>query len=74
MGLFGFGGVGHKMEESRIQKDMNRIGATKGDHLRNCERCDHYLSPREAGSKLFGGCRAHQIKVFSNHVCSNFSR
>ena len=33
MGLFGFGGVGHNMEEASVQKDMNLIEATKGDHL-----------------------------------------
>lgn len=53
MGLFGFGGVGHNMEEASVQKDMNRIEATKGDHLRNCERCKQYASPRRTGSKYY---------------------
>lgn len=74
MGLFGFGGVKHGMEEGAIQKEMDRIGARKGTHLENCERCSSYMRPSESGSKYFGGCRHHGIKVFSSHVCSQFDR
>ena len=39
MGLFGFGGVGHNTEEAQVQNAMNSIGAYKGSHSENCERC-----------------------------------
>lgn len=74
MGLFGFGGVGHKSEENQIRQAMSNIGAYEGDHLEKCERCNQYMRPSETGSKYYGGCRLYGIKVFSNYKCSNFSR
>lgn len=74
MGLFGFGGVGHQMEENAVQSAMRRIGAREGTHLENCERCSNYVSASQAGSKYFGGCRRFDTKVFANYVCGNFSR
>lgn len=74
MGLFGFGGISHKGEENAIRASMNRIGAREGTHMENCERCNNYVGPKEAGSKYFGGCRKYQIKVFSSHVCGDFHR
>jgi hypothetical protein len=74
MGLFGYGGVGHKIEEKTIEKAMNRIGAVRGDSMRNCERCSSYVGHEQSGSNYYGGCRTHQIKVFSSYVCSNFNR
>ena len=74
MGLFGFGGVGHQMEENAVRSAMNRIGAREGDHLENCERCRSYVSASQIGSKYYGGCRHFEIKVLSNYVCNGFSR
>jgi len=74
MGLFGFGGIGHNIEEKQVQNAMDGIGATKGNHLENCERCNYYVRPSQTGSKYYGGCTLHQIKVFSNRVCRNFKR
>jgi len=74
MGLFGFGGVGHQMEESAVRSAMSRIGAREGTHLENCERCRNYVSASQTGSKYYGGCRRFDTKVFSSYVCGNFSR
>lgn len=74
MGLFGFGGVSHGMEENQIQKAMDSIGAYKGTHSENCESCRYWLSSSQTGSKYFGGCSAYQIKVFASYACNNFSR
>ena len=72
MGIFGFGGVSHGIEENQVQKAMNSIGAYKGSHSENCERCNYYVNSSQTGSKYYGGCSAYQIKVFSSHVCNNF--
>lgn len=75
MGLFGFGGVSHTMEEQQIQRAMDPIGAYKGIHSENCENCRYWLSSSQTGSKNgFGGCSGYNIKVFANYVCSNFER
>lgn len=74
MGLFGFGGVSHNREESAVRSGMKKIGAYEGNHSENCENCTFYASPREVKSNYYGGCRKHQIKVFSNKVCSSFKR
>ena len=74
MGLFGFGGVSHQKEENAIRSAMSKIGGREGTRMENCERGDSYVGPNQSGSKYYGGCRRYQIKVFSNHVCNNFSR
>jgi hypothetical protein len=74
MGLFGFGGIGHQMEENAVQRGLNSIGAYQGTHSENCESCGNYVRPSQTGSKYYGGCRLHQIKVFSNYKCDRFSR
>lgn len=74
MGLFGFGGVSHSMEEQAVRYGMERIGAYRGTHMENCERCDYFLTSEQTKSKYFGGCSRYQIKVFANHVCADFQR
>ncbi|WP_321469590.1 hypothetical protein [Halarcobacter sp.] len=75
MGLFGFGGAGFQAEERSIQDAMNRIGAYKGSHSENCERCNHWLNSSQTGSKNgFGGCSRYGTKVFASYVCSNYQR
>lgn len=74
MGIFGFGGIKHNNEEAQVQRAMDAIGAYKGTHSENCERCNHYLKPSQVGSKYYGGCSLHQIKVFSSRVCDNYRR
>ncbi len=74
MGLFGFGGVGHNTEEAQVQNAMNSIGAYKGSHSENCERCRYWLSSSQTGSKYFGGCSRYRIKVFASYVCNDFDR
>jgi len=72
MGLFG--DFGSANERARIQRAMDSIGARAGSHQENCERCRHYVSPPQSGSKYYGGCSYYQIHVFSNHVCGQFDR
>lgn len=74
MGIFGFGGVSHGMEENQVQKAMDAIDAYKGTHSDNCERCSSYMSSSQTGSKYYGGCSRYGIKVFSDRVCDDFSR
>ena len=74
MGIFGFGGVSHQVEMDNVRSGMNKIGAYKSTTSENCERCRNYVGPSNTGSKYYGGCTVYQIKVFSNHVCGNFSR
>jgi hypothetical protein len=69
-----FDEVGSSMEEPRIQRAMDSIGAYKGTHSENYERCQYYVSPPASGSKYYGGCVQYQINVFSSYVCNNFSR
>ena len=74
MGLFGFGGVSHGMEENQVQKGMDSIGAYMGTHSDNCESCRSYVNSSQTGSKYYGGCSTYNIKVFSSRVCDSFSR
>jgi hypothetical protein len=62
------------MEEKQIEKVMAQVGAYKGTHSENCERCSHYVSPPRSGSKYFGGCTRYGIKVFSSYVCNDYVR
>ena len=61
-------------EEPRIQRAMDSIGARKGTHSENCERCDYYVSPPASGSNYYGGCRQYQVNVFSSYVCNSYRR
>lgn len=71
MGLFGFGGVSHTMEQNAVAKAMDRIGAWESSGDR-CERCKQYVSAEQIKSKTYGACRLYQMKVFSNRVCNNY--
>ena len=62
------------LEEKSVEARMRQIGAFKGSHSDNCESCCQYVDTSQSGSKYFGGCRKHQIKVFSNHACNSFER
>lgn len=72
MGLFGVGGIGFEMEKKSIEVAMSHIGAWESDTHQKCERCYYWASAKEVGSKYFGGCRYHQIKVLASYVCENY--
>lgn len=74
MGLFGFGGISHKNEERAIKEAMESVGAYESNGSDRCERCKHWLSSSQTGSKYFGGCSGHGIKVFASWVCGHFQR
>ncbi len=61
-------------EGEQIKVEMTRLGINKSDNINNCERCRYSVSPEQAGSKYYRGCRHHGIKIFSNYVCKNFQR
>lgn len=74
MGLFGVGGIGFNRERTQVQDAMDVIGAWKSTDSKDCESCMYWASPSETGSKYFGGCRKHQIKVLADRVCDHFDR
>lgn len=74
MGVFGFGGISHKNEERAIRNAMESIGAYKSSGSERCEKCMYWVGSADTGSKYYGGCSGHQIKVFADWVCGNFQR
>lgn len=66
MGLFDAFSAGHS---AVMKKTMGQKGLVKGDHLRNCERCNYCVTK---GRKLM--CTAHGIRVAQDTVCNHFSR
>ena len=69
-----FDEMGSSMQEGKVQKQMNSVGAYKGSHSENCERCNYYVDTPNSGSKYYGGCSYHQINVFASYVCNNYIR
>ncbi len=69
-----FSEIGLAVEEEKIKRAMPHIGAVESDSLhRCCDHCDFYVGVPMSGSKYYGACRHHQVKVFSNYICGNYS-
>lgn len=55
-----------------VAESTRARGLQKGNHLENCERCDH--SVRNSKSPTGLSCRQYQEHIPASGVCGHFTR